>query len=112
MSLEELHARHALGMPVEHIEREDQAAGVMMIPVPEGGVLETVAGAEEASAVAGIEDVVISAKPGQRMVPWPEGNSYPGFIFARGDSPEFVEQALREAHSKLRFRIMPALRVL
>jgi hypothetical protein len=54
----------------------------------------------------------LNAKPGQRMVPWPEGNSYPGFIFARGGSPEFVEQALRQAHAKLRFRIMPALRVL
>lgn len=112
MPLEELHARHALGMHVENIEREDQAAGVMMIPVPEAGVLESVEGTPEASSVPGIEEVLISAKPGQRLVPWPEGNSYPGFIFARGDSPEFVEQALRQAHAKLRFKISRTLPVL
>ena len=112
MTLEELHARHALGMPVEEIKREDQAAGVMMIPVPAGGILESVEGIEAASRVAGIEEVVITAKTRQRLVPWPEGNSYPGFIFARGRSPEFVEQALREAQGRLRFKIAPALPVL
>ena len=34
----------------------------------------------------GIEDVIITAKQGQKLVPLPEGNSYLGFIFARGDS--------------------------
>ena len=33
---------------------------------------------------AGIEDVVITAKEGQMLVPLPEGASYLGFIFARG----------------------------
>ena len=34
-----------------------------------------------------------------------EGNRYVGFMFARGDSPEAVEAALRTAHARLRFEI-------
>jgi hypothetical protein len=37
----------------------------------------------------------------------PEGKRYLGFIFARGESPEFVEAALREAHRRLAFDIAP-----
>ncbi len=83
---------------------DGRAAGVMMIPVPRGGVLEAVTGLEEARAVAGIEDIVISAHIGERLVPWPEGSRYPGFIFARCGTPAQVEAALRDAHRRLRFR--------
>jgi len=34
-------------------------------------------------------------------VPLPEGARYPGFIFARGETPADVEAALREAHRRL-----------
>ena len=44
---------------------------------------------------------------GQRLVPLPEGSRYLGFIFARCDSPEAVEAALRESHSQLEFVIEP-----
>jgi len=54
----------------------------------------------------------MTAKPGQNLVPLPEGSSYPGFIFARGERPEFVEQALRAAHQKLHFVLAPALPVI
>src|SRR5438067_6357688 len=60
MSLEELIIRHALGEDVRHVEREDQAAGVMMIPIPRAGILREVLGAEAAKAVADIEDVIIT----------------------------------------------------
>ena len=103
MSLEELILRHALGEEVENLTRETRAAGVMMIPIPRAGVLESVAGLEEARGVAGIEDVTISARAGQRLVPLPEGSRYLGFIFARADSPAEVEGALRRAHAALRF---------
>jgi hypothetical protein len=39
------------------------------------------------------------------LTPLPEGHSYLGFIFARGDDVATVERALREAHAKLRFVI-------
>ena len=59
--------------------------------------------------MTGIEDVAISAHLGQRLVPLPEGSRYLGFIFARADSPQAVEAALRESHSKLEFAIEPTV---
>lgn len=111
MSLEELLIRLALGEDVHKVDREPVASGVMMIPVPEAGVYTGVDGVERALATPGIEDVVITAKPAEKLVPLPEGASYPGFIFARGPSPAYVEDALRQAHAKLRFEISAALPV-
>ena len=84
-------------------------SGVMMIPIPKGGIYESVDGLDRAAAVPGIEDVIITAKQGQRLIPLPEGSSYLGFIFARGESPHDVEQALRRSHVELRFHIATAL---
>ena len=50
-----------------------------------------------AAAVAGVSDVIITAKPDQELVTLPEGASYLGFIFARGESSDGVVRALREA---------------
>ena len=106
ISLEELILRHALGQSVDGIARGERASGVMMIPIPAAGVLESVAGLEDARAVPGIEQVTISAHVGQRLVPLPEGARYLGFVFSRADSPERAEAALREAHGRLEFRIV------
>jgi len=106
-SLEELILRQAVGMPVGDIQRRDRAAGVMMIPIPEAGLLRSVSGIEEASAVPLIESVEITAPLNYPLKPLPEGDSYLGFIFARGDTPATVEAALREAHGQLRFQIDP-----
>ena len=80
----------------------------MMIPIPRGGILRGVDGIDEARAVPGIEDVVISIRAGEAVVPLPEGASYLGFIFARGESPAAVEAALRRAHARLAFDIARA----
>ncbi|MDQ2946249.1 MAG: ATP-grasp domain-containing protein, partial [Acidobacteriota bacterium] len=88
------------------------AAGVMMIPIPREGIYQNVEGVDLAKHISGIEDVIITAKQGQSLVPLPEGNSYLGFIFARGDHPATVEAALRAAHSRLSFEIGAALRVM
>lgn len=105
LSLEELILRRALGRPVESLERERAAAGVMMIPIPRGGVLEEVRGLDEARAVPDIEDVTISLHKGQDVVPLPEGSRYLGFIFSRAADPARAEAALREAHRHLHFVI-------
>lgn len=110
MSLEELIIRHALGMEIAPV-REAPAAGVMMIPIPRGGVLKSVEGMNEARQVPGIDDVVITAKLDQELVPLPEGSSYLGFIFARATSPEEAEAALRQAHRRLRFGLVSRLPV-
>jgi biotin carboxylase len=110
MSLEELILRQALGWPLPSIERESQPAGVMMIPIPRAGRLSAVHGVDAAKAVAGIEDVVISAHLDQELIPLPEGWQYLGFIFARAETPDEVETALREAHTRLRFDIADSAR--
>ena len=111
-SLEELLIHLALGRNVDTVRRETAASGVMMMPIPRGGVYEGVEGVEEALRTPGVEGIVITAKPGQRLVSLPEGVSYLGFIFARATSPQLVEDALRGAHEKLSFAIAPALPVI
>ena len=106
-SLEQLILRQACGLPLEDLQREELAGGVMMIPIPEAGLLRSVAGIEEAIAVGGIEDIQITAKLDQSLVPLPEGDAYLGFIFARAATPVEVEEALRQAHNCLRFEIDP-----
>jgi len=101
MSLEELIIRHALGMDLESLERERRAAGVMMIPIPRGGILKRFGGMESARAIPGIEQVVQSIPTGQSVVPLPEGARYLGFIFARATDPAAAETALREAYRRL-----------
>lgn len=125
LSLEELILRQALGEEIESVQREGRAGGVMMIPIPStslgprtgpvaaaspgAGTLEGVGGLEAAQAVPGIESVEITAKLNYPLVPLPEGDNYLGFIFARGETPEQVEGALRAAHRELHFEIAPEL---
>jgi len=80
---------------------ERGAAGVMMLPIPKAGVLREIRGQEAARGVEGIEDLTITAEPGQTLVPLPEGTRYLGFLIARGATPERVEAALRQAHGRL-----------
>lgn len=109
ISLEEVILRHAAGLELPSTERAGEAAGVMMIPIPRRGMLRDVAGIEAAAAVPGITGIEITAPRNQPLTPLPEGASYLGFIFARAASPEVVEQALRDAHGLLSFRIEPAI---
>jgi hypothetical protein len=112
VSLEELILRQAAGMGIEGFKRDDRAQGVMMIPIPRAGILRKVTGVEVAEAVPGVDEVQITLPLNNLLVPLPEGASYLGFIFASGDSPGFVEGALREAHRRLRFEIEDQLPVL
>ncbi|HEY7340684.1 MAG TPA: ATP-grasp domain-containing protein [Ktedonobacterales bacterium] len=111
MCLEELLLRHALRMELPSLERVGGGAGVMMIPIPKGGVLRAVHGVEEAETMPNITGIEISIRPHTVVTPLPEGSSYLGFIFARAESPAAAEEALRAAHGKLRFDIAPLLRM-
>jgi hypothetical protein len=64
-----------------------------------------VRGQDRAKAVRDVDDLVITAKSGQRLVPMPEGASYLGFIFARAATPEAAVAAVRGAHDQLGFDI-------
>ena len=105
MSLEEILLRHAIGEPLPTLDRESAASGVMMIPIPEAGVLERVEGITDAMAVPDVTEVDITTRRGGELVPLPEGSEYLGFIFARAATPEAAEEALREAHRRLRIEM-------
>jgi len=111
IGLEELLLRQTTELPEIELPRESRASGVMMIPVPRSGIYEGVAGVEAARDVRGVEDLVITAREHDSIAAWPEGSSYLGFVFARAEKPGQVETALREAHSQLKFQIVPELPV-
>lgn len=108
-SLEHLLLRHACGEPLGGYGREPRASAVMMIPVPGRGHYRRTGGVEAALAVPGVDEVVMTAKPGQLLEPLPEGHTYPGFIFARGDLPEDAVRAVTDAHRHLRIELDTAL---
>ena len=108
--LEDLVIAHAVGQPLP-IEPQDGAAGVLMIPIRDAGILRRVEGISRARAVPGIEDIVISIREGYELVPLPEGGNYLGFVFARAASPAAAESALRAAHAELDFVVAPAIKI-
>lgn len=101
ISLEEVILRHALGLPLEDLSRAETASGVMMLPIPRAGRLVEVRGQDAATLLPGVVGLDISVNPGSEVRPLPEGNRYLGFLFARGDTPERVEETLRIAHRHL-----------
>ncbi len=109
-NLEELTLALAMGKSVSTQPLED-ARGVMMIPVKQAGILRRVEGLSEAQKVEHIETIDIIMREGHELIPLPEGNQYPGYIFARAETPDAVIAALREAHAKLNFVVAPAIRL-
>lgn len=111
ISLEELLIRQALDLGGSDVEREEEASGVMMIPVPRSGIFEGVDGIEEAKEVTGVTEIRITARLHDYVAAWPDGSSYLGFIFAHAKEPAQAELALRTAHARLQFRFSPRLAV-
>ena len=111
IGLEELLLRHALHAPGSDAPREAAASGVMMIPVPRSGLLERVEGESAARAVPGVTSLEITARLHDYLAAWPDGSTYLGFIFACTETPQEVEDSLREAHAQLRFELTPRLPV-
>jgi biotin carboxylase len=111
IGLEELLLRHVLNLPGWDAQRESLASGVMMIPVPRSGIFEKVSGEEAARSTPGVTDLLITARLHDYITAWPEGSSYLGFLFARGETAAEVEQAIRTAYQKLEFAITPRLPV-
>jgi biotin carboxylase len=107
LSLEELVLQQALGVDPTTHTRDTHAAGVMMLPIPRGGVLQAVHGQEAAKCVPGIEDLNITIPLGQQVIPLPEGDRYLGFLFARAETPAQAEATLREAYRRLEIVITP-----
>ena len=109
-SLEEVVLAAAMGRRLPH-DLVSGASGVMMLPTPRAGTLRRVEGVLDALRVPGVDEVSISAGTGVELVPLPEGGSYLGYVFARGETPGGVEQSLREAVGRLRIVIAPIWRL-
>ena len=110
IGLEEVVLRHAIGDDLSDL-LPAPGAGILMLPVPSAGVLRRIEGLSSALKVPYIEDITIDVREGQVLTPWPEGCSYPGFVFAKAPNPALAEQALRDAHGCLRFVVAPHLPV-
>jgi biotin carboxylase len=109
-ALEDLVISHAVGRPLPLVPQEG-GAGVLMIPIPEAGILRRIEGMAAARAVPWIDDVLISIREGYELVPLPEGAAYLGFIFAHAPTPAAAEAALRASHAKLKFVVAPLMAV-
>jgi biotin carboxylase len=100
-SLEDVILQHALGILGAAPVLPDRAAGVWMMQSPRRGTFAEMRGVAAAREVPDIEEIIVSARPGQVLEPLPEGFLYLGFIFARADTPDGAESALRRAHARL-----------
>ncbi len=81
-----------------------------MIPVRKRGILLRIEGLTEARQVRHITNINMHIHAGNELIPLPEGNQYPGFIFARADTAEEVVSALRKAYEQLEFVVAPAFK--
>ncbi len=104
--LEELVILGMCGLPFTVGDRSE-AAGVLMIPITESGILQRVEGLTEAMQIEYVRDIEIHIGPGYELRPLPEGASYLGFIFAQGPTYDHTFAALKSAQAKLRFVTRP-----
>ncbi len=100
-TLETTLLRSALGYRGEPPRRQAQSSGVMMLPISGSGTLTAVGGQDDALAVPGIVDLELTTPIGSQVKPPPDSDRYLGFMFATGQTPQAVEESLRQAHSKL-----------
>ena len=109
IALEELLLRHALGEAPDALAREARGVGRDDDSrSPAAASIRGVSGVEAARAVPGVDDVRITAKTDQLLLPLPEGASYLGFIFARGETAaEGRARAARGARAAARSRSIP-----
>lgn len=103
--LEELIIRNALGEEVRGTRMAPGASGVSMIPVPSAGTFDGIDGVEAAQSIPHVTSVDVSPLVGRTVEPLPDDSTYLGFVFARADTAEAVEQALRSAVDRLEVRI-------
>jgi biotin carboxylase len=100
-TLEALILRNAVGLDKPQLHRERVASGVLMIPIPGPGTFVEIDGLSAVEAIDHISAIDITAVSGSRVEPPPEGDRYIGFVFARAQTPEQVESALRAAMAEI-----------
>ncbi len=104
--LEELVIQGMCGIKPE-LADSFQAAGVLMIPVTDSGILKRVEGLTNALQTKYVVDIEIHIREGYELISLPEGASYLGFIFAQAANYDLVYQALKAAYAELKFVTQP-----
>ncbi len=104
-TLESLILRNAVGADLSHLRRTPSASGVLMVPPPSTGIFSHVTGENEVRALPHITGMDWTVVAGDRIEPAPFTARYLGFVYARSETPEEVEHALRQAQSKLQVHI-------
>ena len=84
MSLEEIVLRHAINAPLETLNREATAAGVMMMPIVGRGRIRAILGLDEAAATPLVEDIEMEARVGRLSGTAARGRQLPGVHFCSG----------------------------
>ncbi len=105
-SLEELVLANAVGLNLP-MQVNKRAAGVLMLPIKQEGVLRRVEGVMRAEKIPYIDDIEISLREGYKVYPLPEGASYLGFVFSTAPDADTVEHALRKAGRQINPVIAP-----
>ena len=100
-SLETLILRNALGMDKPELHRESVASGVLMIPIPNQGTFVEIRNTDAVRQLPHVTGMDITIRPGRQVEPPPEGDRYLGFVYARGKTPDEVENSLRKAKDLL-----------
>jgi biotin carboxylase len=98
----------ALGAPVEVPEPEPRGGAVVRFLVPPEGVLQDVAGLEEALGVDGVVDARVYRSPGWEFGPLRRGNDRAGYVLARGESRDDALARADRAAGLIRFRTADA----
>ncbi len=110
-NLEELVVSLAIGRPIK-TQVPNNARGVMMIPVKQAGILRRVEGLPAARKVPFVDKVDIVIRDGNELTALPEGNQYPGYIFAQAGTSQQVVSALKQSYNCLNFVMAPAIKMI
>lgn len=109
-NLEQLVVSLATDQPVKTKPPTD-ARGVMMMPIRQSGILRRVEGLPAARKIKFIEKVDIIIRQGNELIALPEGNQYPGYIFAKAETRQQVVDALHQSFNELDFVMAPAIKL-
>lgn len=83
-------------------------AGIQFLLPKIPGQLQTIEGADQAKAVAGVHQVAITAKPHQPIQLARSAYDRLGFVIATGATPEIVDAALMQALASLSVQLAPS----
>jgi biotin carboxylase len=96
----------ALGEPVDpaDLEPKYQRPVIQRYAFPPAGRVVSISGAEEASRVAGIAEIIVTAKPGDVIPPAGDKRPSAAMVLATGPTREGALQAANDALSRLRIQ--------